>query len=145
MTLIFTMIAFSIFGNAIAGDDNRTPLQKYQGAYIEAYLTCAMKQKIIYLREKTEEKGEALSNDLDMVSCKNDGLARMKKEYLRVLPLVKGNEGRDSLKEHYVHAVMHIKEISPWANEDEATYMERMNKTFRKSRELYVRFEITQP
>jgi hypothetical protein len=146
MLLIFVS---SILGNAVAGDDSRTPLEKYQGAYLGAFLTCVMKQKIIYLKDRAEQKGVELDgnfgDDFDMKSCKVDGLSSMKKEYLRVLPMIKGFDGKNSLNEHYVHAVMHIKEIEPWFNEDEATYMERMNKTFRKSKELYVRFEITQP
>lgn len=147
--IMLTVALFFVIGNSYAKDDNRTPFEKYQGAYVGAYLICAVQQKIIYVRERSGQSTTALEkgagDDLDMDSCKANGLARMKEEYTRVLPLVRGEEARAALREHYVHAVMHMKEITPWPNEDESTYMERMNRTFRKSRELYVRFEITQP
>lgn len=146
---IFLLVVLSVSCNSFAEEDKRTPLEKYQGAYIGAYLTCILEQKQLFLLEKAKQKGVALDpefgKDVDIEACKQKGLAEMKKEYTNVLPMIKSKEGRESLKEHYVHAIMHIKEITPWAKENEESYTERMNRTFRKSKELYVRFEITQP
>lgn len=69
----------------------------------------------------------------------------MKKEYKNVLPLIATGESKIALKEHYVHAIMHIEEIDARPKEDEDAYTERMNNNFRSSKELFVRFEITLP
>lgn len=136
-------------GSALAEEDKRTPLERYQGSYTGAWLLCVLQQKQLFILEKAKQKGVTLDpefgKDVDIEACKKKGLAEMKKEYLNVVPLINNDEGRAALKEHYVHAIMHIKEIAPRAKEDEDVYTERMNRTFRKSKELYVRFEITQP
>ena len=147
--IIFSIITLLATGNALAEEERRTPLQKYQGAYAGAFLICFLQQKQVFLLEKAKLKGVTLDpefgKDIDLEACKNNGLGKMKVEYLNVLPMVKNKEGRDALKEHYVHAIMHIKEITPWTNESEETHTERMERTYRESKELYVRFEITQP
>lgn len=149
--LIIALVIMAMFGNGgvLAEEDKRTPLEKYQGAYFGAYLFCVVQQKIVFLMEKAKQKGVALDpdvgKDVDIEACKQNGLVKIKKEYSNVLIMIKNKQGRDALKEHYVHAIMHIKEITPWAKENEDTYTERMNRTFRESKELYVRFEITQP
>lgn len=146
---IFLIVVLSISCNALAEEDKRTPLEKYQGAYTGAYLICILQQKQLFLMEKAKQKGVTLDpefgKEVDIEACKEKGLADMKTEYTNVLPLIKNKEGKEALKEHYVHAIMHIKEITPWAKENEDAYTERMNRTFRESKELYVRFEITQP
>lgn len=146
---VILIIVLSVSFNAVAEEDKRTPLEKYQGAYTGAYLLCILQQKQLFLLEKAKQKGVTLDpefgKDVDIESCKQKGLSEMKNEYSNVLPMIKNKEGREALKEHYVHAIMHIKEISPRAKENEETYTERMNRTFRESKELYVRFEITQP
>ncbi len=146
-TILLIVALFT--SNAFAQEDKRTPLEKYQGAYTAAYLICILQQKQLFLIEKAKQRGVTLDQDfgksVDIEGCKKDGLSKMKTQYENVLPMIKHKEGRDALKEHYVYAIMHIKEITPWANENEDKYTERMNRTFRESKELYVRFEITQP
>lgn len=145
ISLIFALST----SNSFAQEDERTPLEKYQGAYTGAYLICILQQKQLFIIEKAKQRGVTLDKDFgkdaDIEACKIDGLSKMKAEYANVLPMIKNKEGRDALKEHYVRAIMHIREIAPWAKENEDTYTERMNRTFRESKELYVRFEITQP
>lgn len=150
--LIFYTISLIVAlstSNSFAQEDKRTPLEKYQGAYTGAYLICILQQKQLFIIERAKQRGVTLDQDfgkdVDIEACKKDGLSKMKAEYENVLPTIKNTEGRDALKEHYVHAIMHIKEITPWAKENEAAYTERMNHTFRESKKLYVRFEITQP
>jgi|JI10StandDraft_1071094.scaffolds.fasta_scaffold652213_2 hypothetical protein len=145
LSLIFALSTSTSF----AQEDKRTPLEKYQGAYAGAYLICVLQQKKLFIIERAKQRGITLDQDfgkdVDIEECKKDGLSKMKAEYENVSPTIKNVEGRDALKEHYVHAIMHIKEITPWAKESEAAYTERMNQTFRESKKLYVRFEITQP
>jgi hypothetical protein len=143
--VIFLLVCSSTLS---AEEDKRTPLERYQGAYQAAFLTCALHQKILLL-EKAKQKGTTpeseLGKDVIISKCKEDHLLKMKKEYNNVLPLIATDEGKAALKEHYVHAIMHIKEIDARTKENDETYTDRMAKTYRKSRELYVRFEITQP
>jgi hypothetical protein len=147
-SIFFILLVFNT-GFLLAEEDTRTPFQKYQGAYLGAYLTCVLQQKQIFLLEKARSKGATLDptfgKDIDLETCKTKGLLEMKKEYKNILPLITTEESKVALKEHYVHAIMHIEEIAPRQKEDEDSYTERMNQTFRNSKELFVRFEITLP
>lgn len=129
--------------------DKRTPFEKYEGAYFGAYGLCAMTQKLVFTIESAKNRGVSLDSELiktteDVSSCIKKGLAEMQKEYNAIQHLVKNAEGKKALKEHYVAAVMHVKETHPKYNEDESDYMERMRLTKRKTDELWVRFEVAQ-
>jgi predicted patatin/cPLA2 family phospholipase len=146
--ILITFLAF-ISINISAEEDKRTPFEKYQGAYTGAYMLCVLQQKMAFIVENARLRGTPLDagfkNKTDLPTCQKTGLREMKKEYNNILPLITNNEGKEAIKEHYVHAIMHIKKIEPYTKESEAVYTKRMNKTFRDSEELYVRFEITQP
>ena len=146
--ILFILLVFNS-GFLSAEEDRRTPFQKYQGAFVGAYLTCVLEQKKFFLLEKARSKGVILDptfgKDFDLEACKTKGLLEMKKEYKNVLPLIATGESKIALKEHYVHAIMHIEEIDSRPKEDEDAYTERMNNNFRSSKELFVRFEITLP
>ena len=135
--------------NALTSEDKRTPFEKYQGAYLAAWLQCVLKQKLIFVIEKGEAKGIPMKpyteKDTNISICIKEGLKKMKKEYNNILPLVKTEDGKKALLEHYVAAIMHVKETYPRHDEDEIAYTNRMNETQRKTTELWVRFEITQP
>lgn len=129
--------------------DRRTPLQRYQGAYLAGWLKCTLMQKKLFLIEKARARGVALdpefTKETDMSSCVNEGLAEMKKEYNTVVQLVKNEDGRKALLDHYVAAVMHVKETLARAAEDDQSFTARMNENKRKTDELWIRFEVTQP
>jgi len=129
--------------------DRRTPLERYQGAYLGAWLMCTLVQKKLFLIEKAKAKGVALdpklTKDTDISSCQSKGLAEMKKEYTNVVTLVKNEEGKKALLDHYVAAVIHVKEAQSRATEDDQSFTARMNANKRKTDELWVRFEVTQP
>lgn len=147
-SILFILLLFNS-GFLSAVEDKRTPVQKYQGAYVGAYLTCTLQQKLLFLLEKAKSKGVTLDSkfgkEVNLEACKTKELLEMKKEYKNILPLITTEESKVALKEHYVHAIMHIEEITPRQKEDEDAYTERMNNNFRRSRELFVRFEITLP
>ena len=130
-------------------DDNRTPFEKYQGAYTGAWLMCVLNQKLAFTILKLHAKGLPVEADLEekvnIPACKKKGLAQMKQEYINISPLVKNKAGEDALLEHYVAAIMHVKETHVFPKETESSYTERMNETQRNTKELWVRFEITQP
>jgi hypothetical protein len=69
----------------------------------------------------------------------------MKTEYNNLLPMLTNPEGKKALQEHYVAAIMHVKGARSRPNEGDSAFTERMNEAHRKSDELWVRFEITQP
>lgn len=129
--------------------DRRTPFEKYQGAYLGAWLVCAVTQKKVFLIEQAKAKGVELDPDFykntDVSACIKNGLEEMKKEYNNILPLVVNESGKTSLENHYVAAIMHVKNTQPRIDEDDNSYMKRMNETKIKTDELWVRFEITQP
>lgn len=131
-------------------EDKRTPLDKYQGAYTGAWFLCTLTQKMVFLTEKSKVRGISLDSDKaktdsDVSICIENGLAEMKKEYNSILPLVKNPEGKKALQEHYVAAIMHVKGTHSRPKENDTDFTERMNETKRKTDELWVRFEITQP
>ena len=105
--------------------------------------------KTTFLLEKAKSKGVTLDSkfgkEVNLEACKTKELLEMKKEYKNILPLITTEESKVALKEHYVHAIMHIEEIAPRQKEDEDSYTERMNQTYWSSKELFVRFEITLP
>ena len=57
---VILIIVLSVSFNAVAEEDKRTPLEKYQGAYTGAYLLCILQQKQLFLLEKAKKKGVTL-------------------------------------------------------------------------------------
>jgi hypothetical protein len=129
--------------------DKRTPAQRYQGAYLGAWLLCTLNQKLIYKYAEAEQRGIRIEADRkrpgNMDDCIKGGLVNMKAEYLGMQKLISGVAAKRALEEHYVGAIMHVKQTHPRPRETEDTYTERMNEMKRKTDELWVRFEITQP
>jgi hypothetical protein len=129
--------------------DKRTPLQKYHGAYTKVWYLCALTQKKVFMIEKARNSGISLGSDFekdaDVSVCIEKGLAEMKTEYNNFLPLVTITEGKKALQDHYVAAILNVKNTQPRYNEIESDYMDRINNAKRVTDELWVRFEITQP
>jgi len=146
---VFIILLLLYSSSVFAEEDKRTPFEKYQGAYTFAWLKCVIGQKLAFTIKKAHAQGVTVGADLekdaDIPACKKKGLADMKKEYNNILPLVKNEVGKKALVEHYVAAIMHIKSTHDYPNETEKGYTNRMNETQRKTKELWVRFEITQP
>ena len=46
-SIFFILLLFNP-GFLSAVEDKRTPVQKYQGAYVGAYLTCTLQQKLLF-------------------------------------------------------------------------------------------------
>lgn len=132
-----------------ASEDRRTPSQRMQGAYLGAWLKCVLVQKKVFIAEKAKERGVKLQPDFlkegELSDCISSGLEEMKREYTVFKTTVKGVEGEKALTDYYVAAILHVKGTSPFGGEDDPTYMKRMNDMKRKTDELWVRFEITQP
>ena len=132
-----------------AHEDKRTPSQKLQGAYLAAWLKCVLVQKKFFLAAKAKERGVKLDSDFlkdgELSSCISSGLAEMKREYTTFRTTVKNEEGQKALTDYYVAGILHVKGASPFGGEDDPNYMKRMNDLKRKTDELWVRFEITQP
>ena len=132
-----------------AREDKRTPSQRLQGAYLAAWLKCALVQKKVFLAEKAKERGVKMEPDFlkdgELSSCISSGLDEMKREYTTFKTTVKNEEGQKALTDYYVAAILHVKGTSPFGGEDDPSYMKRMNDLKRKTDELWVRFEITQP
>lgn len=126
-----------------AEEDNRTPEERYQGAYFGAWLLCTLQQKGVFLEAKAKERGIEFDGDkYDVSACIEKGLKGMKGEYEIMQSLVKNKEGLKALENHYVAAILHIKGTHAYINEDESAFMARMNETKEKTDELWVRFEI---
>jgi len=154
-TIICLLFAFSTVLHAsnvttVDTNDKRTPFQKYNGAYLGAWLLCSLEQEMVFLTNKFKDRGIPLDSDeaktdADVSMRIDNGLAEMKKEYNNIQPLVKNPEGEKALQEHYVAAIMHVKGTHSRPKENVTDFKERMNDTKRKTDELWVRFEITQP
>lgn len=129
--------------------DNRTPFERYEGALLGNWLICTLEQKKIYLIKKAEERGVALdpeiSGNTSLSTCIQKGLIELKSEYTTVLSLVKNDAGKKALLDHYVAAILQIKGTIPVLGEGEDSYMARQNMAKKKTDDLWVRFEITQP
>jgi len=147
--LFFIIILLLHASYVFAEEDKRTPFEKYQGAYTGAWLMCTLNQKLAFRIKEAHARGVQVEPELeekvDIPACKKKGLADMKKEYNNILPLVKNEAGKKALTEHYVAAIMHVKSTHDYPKETEENFTDRMNEANRKTTELWVRFEITQP
>lgn len=133
-------------GVVSAEEDTRTPEERYQGDYLGAWLLCALEQKKAFLEEKARQRGISLDGEKsDVSACIENGLKKVKVGYNEMRSLVKNAEGLEALKDHYVAAILHVRGTHANIGEDDDEFMARMNETKKKTDELWVRFEITQP
>lgn len=143
---LFVAIAAS---NAFATTGvKQNPLEKYLGAYADAWSVCSAIQKQVFASENAKSIGIALSSDAektkaDVSQCIQSGLIEMKKKHNDIPPFVSSREGKKALQEHYVAAVTHVKGTHALPQEDEMTFAKRMNETKGQTDALWVKFAAT--
>ena len=148
--LLVLALVVTINSMAQSKPDTRTPSDRYQGAFTAAWLGCTLETKLANLKEAKRQKRMEVDSSreddlLGIDSCIKNGLDSMKVEYKNMLTIIAKTKGaEDALTNHFVSAVLTVRGIS-YRAESDADFMQRLNENRKKTEELWIRFEITQP
>lgn len=132
-------ILFLFTASTLNAEEQRTPLQEYQGTTNFYLLMCEMKVESTKLKFELNEKRDEKDN---FFNCVAEGKVKTKDKYLKAIETVKLESAKNQLKEYHISFLSALDGIIPDRNEVAYEYKKRQSALKGKVRESWNRFEL---